>query len=148
MSELHVAKSRSCGAGRKIKCRGPEAEAIEEESSSSEERPALEMDPWLLAFPFDPPELAKKKFDFCRAHRVKPLRLHDTSRHKKYQFKMRRLLKQQKRTLALKQKLLLKFVSGDELLRAKAQMKRTPGDLEAANQLERQKLQDRKMMWL
>ena len=28
------------------------------------------MDPWILAFPFDPPDLAKKKFEFCEQHRA------------------------------------------------------------------------------
>jgi hypothetical protein len=27
------------------------------------------MDPWILAFPFDPPDLAKRKFEFCQQHR-------------------------------------------------------------------------------
>ena len=29
----------------------------------------LQMDPWILAFPFDPPDLAKRKFEFCQQHR-------------------------------------------------------------------------------
>ena len=34
-----------------------------------QERPVLAMDPWIVAFPFDPPDLAKRKFDFCQQHR-------------------------------------------------------------------------------
>lgn len=125
-------------------------EKIEEEASSSsssaEEPQALVMDPWILAFPFDEPALAKKKFDFCKANKIKPQKLHDMSRQKKYQFMLRRLMKQEKRTLALKQKLLLKFLTGDELQRAKAQMKKGPTDLEAESEADRQKLQDRETM--
>lgn len=124
-------------------------ETIEEESSSSsseEERPVLQMDPWILAFPFDPPDLAKRKFEFCQQHRIKSHRLHDLGKQKKYQFLLRRHIKQEKRTLMLKQKLLLKFLTGDELQRAKNEMKKGPADLKAEAEVERGKLKDRQMM--
>lgn len=124
-------------------------ETIEEESSSSsseEERPVLQMDPWILAFPFDPPDLAKRKFEFCQQHRIKSHRLHDLGKQKKYQFLLRRHIKQEKRTLMLKQKLLLKFLTGDELQRAKNEMKKGPADLKAEAEAERGKLKDRQMM--
>lgn len=124
-------------------------ETIEEESSSSsseEERHVLQMDPWILAFPFDPPDLAKRKFEFCQQHRIKSHRLHDLGKQKKYQFLLRRHIKQEKRTLMLKQKLLLKFLTGDELQRAKNEMKKGPADLKAEAEVERGKLKDRQMM--
>ena len=37
--------------------------------SKRQDRPVLAMDPWIVAFPFDPPDLAKRKFDFCQQHR-------------------------------------------------------------------------------
>ena len=132
-----------------------EGEQTKEESSSSsssssstqeEDRPVLAMDPWIVAFPFDPPDLAKRKFDFCQQHRIKTHRLHEMNRQKKYQFLLRRLIKQEKRNLTLKQKLLLKFLTGDELQKAKDEMKKGPADLKAEAEVERGKLRDRQAM--
>lgn len=132
---------------------GQEGETKEESSSSSssssstqEDRPVLAMDPWIVAFPFDPPDLAKRKFDFCQQHRIKTHRLHEMTRQKKYQFLLRRLIKQEKRNLTLKQKLLLKFLTGDELQKAKDEMKKGPADLKAEAEVERGKLRDRQAM--
>ncbi|CAJ1351598.1 unnamed protein product [Effrenium voratum] len=85
----------------------------------------LVMDPWMLAFPFDDPQLAQRKYEFCRAN----------SRWK-----------QEKRALALKQKLLLKFLSGDALQKAKDQMRKGPAEQELEAEQEKKKLRDREQM--
>ncbi|CAJ1416549.1 unnamed protein product [Effrenium voratum] len=104
------------------------------------------MDPWMLAFPFDDPQLAQRKYEFCRANKIRTHHLHDITRHKKYQFALRRMMKQEKRALALKQKLLLKFLSGDALQKAKDQMRKGPAEQELEAEQEKKKLRDREQM--
>ncbi|CAE7197525.1 unnamed protein product, partial [Symbiodinium necroappetens] len=106
----------------------------------------MQLDPWMLLFPTDSPELGKKKWEFCKANRIKPHRLHDASRHKKYIFALRRMMKQCKRTLALKQKLLMKFLSGDALQKFKVHIQKSPQELEAEVDNEGRKLKERDAM--
>jgi len=120
--------------------------AMSDDSDPDEAPEPMRLDPWMLAFPTDTPELGKKKWEFCKANRIKPHRLHDASRHKKYIFALRRMMKQCKRTLALKQKLLMKFLSGDALQKFKVQMQKTPQELEAEVDHEGRKLKERDAM--
>ncbi|CAE7286443.1 unnamed protein product [Symbiodinium natans] len=71
---------------------GEDEDALSDDSEASEAPQPMRLDPWMLAFPTDDPELGKKKWDFCKANRIKPHRLHDTSRHKKYLFALRRMM--------------------------------------------------------
>ncbi|CAE7501607.1 nasB [Symbiodinium sp. CCMP2456] len=119
---------------------------LSDDSDPDEAPEPMRLDPWMLAFPTDSPELGKKKWEFCKANRIKPHRLHDASRHKKYIFALRRMMKQCKRTLALKQKLLMKFLSGDALQKFKVQMQKSPQELEAEVDHEGRKLKERDAM--
>lgn len=81
------------------------------------------VEPWVAAFPEDDASLAKRKYVFCISHSLQFKELHNKSRHKKLKMQLQRGQKQWRRELALKKKLMLKFLTGDERKRAEEALK-------------------------
>eukprot|EP00930_Biecheleria_cincta_P064203 TRINITY_DN4975_c0_g1_i3.p1 TRINITY_DN4975_c0_g1~~TRINITY_DN4975_c0_g1_i3.p1 ORF type:complete len:2544 (-),score=464.40 TRINITY_DN4975_c0_g1_i3:121-7752(-) len=105
------------------------------------------VDPWLTAFPEDDASLAKRKYVFCIAHALQFKDLHTLSCHKVLKMKLQRGQKQWRRELALKKKLVLKFLTGDaRKLAEDALNPDTKGGLAAKYQAELQSLTERSAM--
>eukprot|EP00931_Biecheleriopsis_adriatica_P121814 TRINITY_DN9687_c0_g2_i1.p1 TRINITY_DN9687_c0_g2~~TRINITY_DN9687_c0_g2_i1.p1 ORF type:complete len:2923 (-),score=608.41 TRINITY_DN9687_c0_g2_i1:134-8902(-) len=96
-------------------------------------------------FASDEPEVAQKKYEFCEARGIPPEALHNELRQKMLRFKLQVELKKLKRDLTMKQKLILKLLSGDEKLKAQQAMK-TGGSIEAAHESDLKKLKEREAM--
>eukprot|EP00929_Paragymnodinium_shiwhaense_P005421 TRINITY_DN10734_c0_g3_i2.p1 TRINITY_DN10734_c0_g3~~TRINITY_DN10734_c0_g3_i2.p1 ORF type:complete len:3764 (-),score=1062.52 TRINITY_DN10734_c0_g3_i2:343-11634(-) len=71
-------------------------------------------EPWRRLFPDDAPEVAREKYEFCRAHKVEYKQLLLPKKQRGLKFKLMRFVKQKRRTLMLKKKILMSFLTDDQ----------------------------------